>query len=99
VQWQHRLAELLPTDGESDLAARRQFLGTRRFEVRGATPSIHLGHVFDDGPPLTRKRYCINGNLLAIIPDCAPPRPIVDADDITEVVCAALNETSRRSAP
>ena len=40
-------------------AARRQVLGTRRFEVHGASPGIHLGpgvgHVFDDGPPRERK--------------------------------------------
>jgi peptide methionine sulfoxide reductase msrA/msrB len=43
--------------------------GMRRVEVRSASSGIHLGHVFEDGPPPHNRRYCINGNVLKFIPD------------------------------
>ena len=72
-----------PVDPDHVILREDESHGMKRVEVLDARSGSHLGHVFDDGPAPTGKRYCMNGAALRFVPDGEelPPesRPIETA--------------------
>ena len=72
-----------PIDEAHVKAVKDTSYGMVRIETRCARCDSHQGHVFPDGPPPTRLRYCINSVSLQFVGDDEPlPDPLGRGDKL-----------------
>jgi peptide-methionine (R)-S-oxide reductase len=71
-----------PCDEAHVAEVRDTSYGMLRIETLCARCGSHQGHVFPDGPPPTRLRYCINSISLTFVGDGEPlPDPLGRGDE------------------
>ena len=56
-----------PVGGENVVAREDRSHGMTREEILCGRCEAHLGHVFDDGPPPTGRRFCVNSESLTFV--------------------------------
>src|ERR1700738_2881862 len=63
-----------PVADENVATADDEGYGMVRTEILCARCDCHLGHVFEDGPPPTGLRYCVNSESLVFVDESELPR-------------------------